>query len=883
MKVSGAIVSGAVALFSCLTPATPTAQAEGDDNMIGYIRRDAPAIEVPAYGGARYEDRIPDTLDIAERAKLGVNALTEATDPDADHEMYWAVNFNRNPAIMHHDWSDICHPKWMEALALMRIAGGGDQNSHVDSVWREAALKSIGPDGLFYVPLEGRPWMSSATLWGNQVWRPDGTTTTLKDPSVTQVTVPFMHGRMIGAMALYYLHDEDPVWKQTIERMIDGLSELAIDKGDYAYYPAGVLEPDATVPADTDDRLTVGTGDFTIAFWVSFAAHNNDSLNNEMVLVDKLNGTSGPGWSIHSNCRDAPGGARDLVAYSSGSSGVERWNFGTRAFKLNQWYHIALTRSGDRIAAYVDGALHGSPATDSRGAGADFGDSGVALGIGRRVGDERPLWLNGGLDDVRQYNRVLTQNEIQDLTETTVEDGLIGHWQLDRGGDPAAGQTRDEFGLHHATLRGGSAPTFRPGRIGNAMFVSGTGECAALAAGVPPMPVHMEASLVGWLIQGLAQYCQVSGYDPARQLAQKLIDYLRYHGQFYDDQGRFISGPGTLEHPQHFHHHTAPLLGFLEYALAVGDTELTQFVRRSFEWARSPESDSSSLIGYFPENVNSAREIMTCEACEVADMIALALKLSAGGVDDYYADAERWARNHFAEMQLARTDWIHEFSHGLPRTEAGLDSPAVTGDRVPERNIGAFAGWSWPNEWWNVHAPAGIMHCCTGNGVRALYYLWDHILDYEDGRLRVNMLLNRASPWVDVHSHIPYEGRVDLNIKQTCSEVLLHAPEWIETGSDGVSATIDGRPCKCVWQGRYMGIGEVGADATVSVAFPLTERIVQETIARKPYTLVIRGNTVVHIDPPGEVGPLYQRAHYRKDEAPWITVDRFVSDERVKW
>ena len=250
------------------------------------------------------------------------------------------------------------------------------------------------------------------------------------------------------------------------------------------------------------------------------------------------------------------------------------------------------------------------------------------------------------------------------------------------------------------------------------------------------------------------------------------------------------------------------------------------------------------------------------------------------GSEDRTVELLEEAQRRDARFRIIRLS--RNYGHQIAIT-AGLDSAAVTADRVPERNLGAFAGWSWPNEWWNVRAPAGIMHCCTGNGVRALYYLWDNILDYEDGCLRVNMLLNRASPWADVHSHIPYQGRVDLRIKQTCSEVLLHAPEWIETNSDKVSAKIDGKPCKCVWQGRYIGLGKVSKDATLSVTFPLTERTVRENIACKPYTLVIRGNTVVHIDPPGKVGPLYQRDHYRKNEAAWISVDRFISDNPAKW
>ena len=55
---------------------------------IEYIREKIPQFEIPAYSGARYEDLVPNTLDIAERAQLGINCLTGITDPNADREIY---------------------------------------------------------------------------------------------------------------------------------------------------------------------------------------------------------------------------------------------------------------------------------------------------------------------------------------------------------------------------------------------------------------------------------------------------------------------------------------------------------------------------------------------------------------------------------------------------------------------------------------------------------------------------------------------------------------------------------------------------------------------------------------------------------------------------
>ena len=47
-----------------------------------------------------------------------------------------------------------------------------------------------------------------------------------------------------------------------------------------------------------------------------------------------------------------------------------------------------------------------------------------------------------------------------------------------------------------------------------------------------------------------------------------------------------------------------------------------------------------------------------------------------------------------------------------------------------------------------------------------MYYIWQHILTYDQGKLRLNLLLNRASEWVDVCSYIPYQGKVEIVVKK---------------------------------------------------------------------------------------------------------------------
>jgi len=86
------------------------------------------------------------------------------------------------------------------------------------------------------------------------------------------------------------------------------------------------------------------------------------------------------------------------------------------------------------------------------------------------------------------------------------------------------------------------------------------------------------------------------------------------------------------------------------------------------------------------------------------------------------------------------------------------------------------------------------------------------------------------------------------------------------------------------WEGRYVSAGAAQPGEMMSLTFPLEERTVKEKIGPETYTLVIKGNTVVSIDPAGKNGPLYQgREKYRTREVAWRQVKRFVPEKEIVW
>ena len=395
-----------------------------------------------------------------------------------------------------------------------------------------------------------------------------------------------------------------------------------------------------------------------------------------------------------------------------------------------------------------------------------------------------------------------------------------------------------------------------------------------------PLPDPWTRMTFGWITLGLAQFYATTGYEPALELSGKLARFTRYHGGMFTPDYKYTGING------HIHGHLHPLLGMLEYAMAADDWEMIQFVHKNYEFTTAY---MHPLVGYVPETLDpeysSTQNRPFSETCGVADMMHMALKLTLAGVGDYWDDVDRWTRNQFAENQMTSSDWVYEMVKNKPVTSP--PTVHVSTDRVPERNVGCFAGWPTANDFFDPdHAGLGMMHCCAGNGARAIYYVWENILHHKDGELKVNLLLNRASPWADVESSIPYTGRVDVKMKQTC-DLAVRIPEWVKPNEVNVqvasSPGSEGKARELSFEGRYARIGEIEAGSVATLSFPIFERTDTIDIQGTDYTVVRRGNEVVHIDPPGKNCPFYQREKYRQDEVQSKTVERFVASEPIVW
>jgi len=247
------------------------------------------------------------------------------------------------------------------------------------------------------------------------------------------------------------------------------------------------------------------------------------------------------------------------------------------------------------------------------------------------------------------------------------------------------------------------------------------------------------------------------------------------------------------------------------------------------------------------------------------------------------------------ENQLT-PETLHTLLENVNTKEMFPEQPVESWESTDvERGVGGFAGYALPHDWGIFLSHA----CCTGNASRTLYWIWDSILTKEADAVTVNLPLNRASPWLDVDSHLPYEGKVVLTVKQA-SEVTVRLPEGTER--QRTNCDVNGQMREPARSGNCVEVKPVKPGDKITVTFPIEEETLSPVIGRCHYRVAMKGNTVVALRPtekaegrqyerhlsyadgPGaELAPLYQRDRYTHDEAPMERVTRFASESAIRW
>jgi hypothetical protein len=124
-----------------------------------------------------------------------------------------------------------------------------------------------------------------------------------------------------------------------------------------------------------------------------------------------------------------------LSVWSGGSQGA--WVYARDVLELNKWQHFAATvDSGGNAVIYKNGSVVGAGRT-----AAPRNITRVNNYIGKSNWGV-DAYYKGGMDDVRIYGRVLSENEIKAAMHIPLEGGepnLVGYWNFDDGEGQVAG------------------------------------------------------------------------------------------------------------------------------------------------------------------------------------------------------------------------------------------------------------------------------------------------------------------------------------------------------------------------------------------------------------------------------------------------------------
>jgi hypothetical protein len=401
----------------------------------------------------------------------------------------------------------------------------------------------------------------------------------------------------------------------------------------------------------------------------------------------------------------------------------------------------------------------------------------------------------------------------------------------------------------------------------------------------------------GGIVQGLCRWVQISGEQESLELAGILVKFM-LKPRFWQPEAE----PGAIVSAQHAHfeghiHATVRgLWGLLEYAVLTNDERLKAFVRDGYHYVRTFGIARIGLLG---------------EGCTVGDMTCLAVKLTDAGLGDYWEDVDQYVRNHLTEIQILEQDPIHRIAEASPTREV---MPWEDADRFFERQIGALCG----DATHPTLATPGHMNCCTYNGLIGVYHAWEGIVRESEGVAQVNLMLNRASPWLDIDSYIPYEGKVVLRNK-TARVIAVRIPRWADLRA--VRSSLNEREIRPYGVGRYLIFDPVAPGDTLTIGFPMVETIetyqvgwegiqlpgwteitrpLESHLPPQPFEYVVstgqvrpavlttftcrfKGNTLIDINPreQGLGYPLYQREHFKKNKAPFVEVTRYVAPKLI--
>ena len=320
--------------------------------------------------------------------------------------------------------------------------------------------------------------------------------------------------------------------------------------------------------ASLDDIQTKGNGGMSVSLWLKVRSYV--VVNPHLIAKPDVNTTAGR-WGIRIESSTARfrffkdfNGATDMTIASANNT------FTTA--ESNKWHHMVFTWASTTDASasgtfYLNNVALSMNNTNATANSGPVSDASTNLGILNAAGTTVAP-IDGYLDDVRLYNRILSTTEITQLYQLgatskisktlqgrdSLTSGLVGWWTMD--GPDTLTNIADKSGQGDTgnLIHGGSGTTTAPGKVGQALTFDGVNDYVTLGA-----------SYNG--VQSVAFWIQVSTSTTLQKIldlngtATVTIDSGTLNGNNFTSPTRYVDGAAASTIDDTNWHHVAITTG----------------------------------------------------------------------------------------------------------------------------------------------------------------------------------------------------------------------------------------------------------------------------------------------------------------------------------
>ncbi len=238
----------------------------------------------------------------------------------------------------------------------------------------------------------------------------------------------------------------------------------------------------------TNDRIDIPTGQITAPYTISAWVKPANDTTQGYIFTEHTVGNANTArvfWLKGATLQ----GAWGLTGQAYSINGVYQQSSGG-SIRAGEWQHLVATYDGGLNPSSIHlyrNAVETGYSLSATSSGSETTGGGMGSIGGRIYDDTRNL--NGAIDDLRIYNRVLSANEIEQLylegagskqnvntATSTLSSGLVGYWSFN--GTDVTDKVYDTSGQgSHGYFSGGATSTAkRTGQVGQALDFDGVND-----------------------------------------------------------------------------------------------------------------------------------------------------------------------------------------------------------------------------------------------------------------------------------------------------------------------------------------------------------------------------------------------------------------------